>query len=209
MDVPPNVPPNIPLNVDNPTNDDFLIRPEREEDHAAIGDVHRTAFGEEVVATLADALRGAPAPLSPAGFVATATGSGGRVVGHVLLSASRLDAPSRLVDVLVLSPLGVRPEYQNRGLGTRLIRAALDAAAERGVPLVFLEGSPDYYARRGFERADTLGFRSPSLRIPPPAFQVARLPTYQNWMTGTLVCQETFWALDCVGLRDQHRDTTT
>jgi putative acetyltransferase len=54
----------------------------------------------------------------------------------------------------------------------------------------------------GDHRADELGFRSPSLRIPPPAFQVARLPGYETWMTGTLVYSETFWALDCVGLRD-------
>lgn len=155
------------------------------------------------MATLADALRTAPARLPAAGFVAVQAGPGGRVAGHVLLSASRLDAPSRIVDVLVLSPLGVLPEYQGRGLGTRLIRAALDAADERDVPLVFLEGSPTYYARRGFERADALGFRSPSLRIPPPAFQVARLSAYQSWMTGTLVYAETFWALDCVGLRDE------
>ena len=71
------------------------------------------------------------------------------------------------------------------------------------VPLVFLEGNPAYYGTRGFERADVLGFRSPSLRIPPPAFQVARLPGYETWMTGTLVYSETFWALDFVGLRQE------
>ena len=175
------------------------IRPERDEDHAAARDVHRRAFGEETVATLADALRAAPAPLPPLGFVAE--NSDGTVVGHVMLSASRLDAPSRLIDVLVLSPLGVLPQFHGQGIGTRLIRAALDAAEARDVPLVFLEGSPAYYAARGFERADELGFRAPSLRIPPPGFQVARLTAYQPWMTGTLVYSDTFWALDCVGLR--------
>ncbi|HWG25464.1 N-acetyltransferase [Actinospica sp.] len=177
----------------------FTIRPERAEDHASVRDVHRRAFGAESVATLADALRTSPATLAPSGLVAEA--ADGRVVGHVLLSASRLDAPERLVDVLVLSPLGVLPEFHRQGIGTRLVRAALDAADARGVPLVFLEGSPTYYAARGFERADEVGFRSPSLRIPPPAFQVARLSAYQPWMTGTLVYSDAFWALDCVGLR--------
>jgi putative acetyltransferase len=52
--------------------------------------------------------------------------------------------------VLVLSPLGVRPEHQRQGIGTRLIEEALNAAEATGAPLLFLEGSPGYYRRRGF-----------------------------------------------------------
>jgi putative acetyltransferase len=69
------------------------------------------------------------------------------------------------------------------------------------VPIVFLEGDPGFYGVRGFEPATPAGFRSPSLRIPEPAFQVARLSAYRPWMTGTLVYSEPFWAFDCVGLR--------
>ncbi|MCD0481854.1 N-acetyltransferase [Streptacidiphilus sp. ASG 303] len=178
-----------------------MIRPETSADHALIREVHARAFGDAVrVPGLVDALRTAPAALEPLSFVAV---HDGRVVGHVMLSAARLDAPRRIVDVLTLSPLGVLPEHQGRGVGTRLVGHALAAAAAAGAPLVFLEGSPDYYGPRGFERADAAGFRSPSLRIPPPAFQVARLPAYEPWMTGTFVYAETFWALDCVGLREE------
>ncbi|HEY3507423.1 MAG TPA: N-acetyltransferase [Actinocatenispora sp.] len=176
------------------------IRTEVDTDRAAVRAVHKAAFADDGrVADLADALRAAPAPLPPTGLVAT---DGTDVVGHVLLSASRLDAPRRLVDVLVLSPLGVRPDHRRRGLGTALVDRALAAADHAGVPLVFLEGDPGYYRRRGFDRADELGFRSPSLRIPAPAFQVARLSAYEPWMTGTMVYSDTFWAHDCVGLRE-------
>jgi putative acetyltransferase len=176
------------------------IRAEQERETEAIRALQTAAFGDDGrVGRLVDALRAAPAPLPPLSFVATVDG---QIAGHVMLSASRLDAPPRLVDVYVLSPLGVLPEFQRRGIGTRLIEHALAAAAERKVPLVFLEGNPAYYGTRGFERADELGFRSPSLRIPPPGFQVARMPAYESWMTGTLVYSETFWALDLVGLRE-------
>ncbi|WP_435603849.1 GNAT family N-acetyltransferase [Streptomyces sp. bgisy130] len=186
-------------------NTRLTIRQERSDDHPAVHALHLAAFeGEERVPALADALRSAGAPLAPVSFVATVDG---QVVGHVLLSAGRLDAPRQIVDVLVLSPLGVLPEFQDQGIGTRLIEHALAAADARQVPLVFLEGSPHYYAHRGFERADTLGFRSPSLRIPPPAFQVVRLAAHEPWMTGTLVYSDTFWALDCVGLRDTETST--
>ena len=68
-------------------------------------------------------------------------------------------------------------------------------------PAIFLEGSPGYYRRFGFEAAGSAGFRRPSLRIPEPAFQVRTFASYEPWMTGTLVYPEAFWELDCVGLR--------
>ncbi len=101
-----------------------------------------------------------------------------------------------------LSPLGVHPEHQRSGVGTALIARALAAADEQRAPLVFVEGSPAYYGRRGFAHASVAGFRRPSLRIPDPAFQVAKLSAYEPWMTGSFVYSEPFWALDCVGLRD-------
>jgi len=177
----------------------MLIRAERPDDVDAVRDVHRRAFGAERVVRLVDTLRSAPAALAPASLVATVDD---QVIGHVLLSTSRLDAPVRLVDVLVLSPLGVLPEHQGQGFGTALIEHALQAAEATGAPLLFLEGSPSYYGPRGFAEGGPLGFRKPSLRIPDAAFQVAPLHSYEPWMTGTLVYSEPFWALDCVGLRD-------
>lgn len=128
--------------------------------------------------------------------------SGGRVVGHVMFTRALLDAPRRLVDVQVLSPLAVLPEHQRQGIGSALIRHGLELMAALPVPLVFLEGPADYYARSGFTAAGGLGFRKPSLRIPEPAFQVFRLPGYEPWMTGTLVYPPAFWDHDAVGLRD-------
>jgi len=185
---------------------ELVIRPEQADDHEAVGDVHAQAFGDgERVPTLVATLRAAPASLAPSSLVATV---GERVVGHVMLSACRLDALPRLVDVVSLSPLGVLPEFQRQGIGTRLVAHALAEAESRGVPLVFLEGSPDYYGKRGFADATTLGFRPPTLRYPPGTFQVAKLSSYEDWMTGTFVYSDTFWALDCVGLREpaQPRD---
>lgn len=124
------------------------------------------------------------------------------LVGHVGLSRGWVDARRELVEVLVLSPLSVRPDRQGQGVGTALVTAALETAGDRGAPAVFLEGSPDYYGRRGFGSGSALGFDRPSTRIPDPGFQVALLASYQPWMVGRLIYPEAFWTTDTVGLRD-------
>lgn len=127
---------------------------------------------------------------------------GGEVTGYVALSRAWLDARERLVDVLVLSPLGVLPSHHGRGTGTTLLEAAVEAAEAWGSPLVFLEGSPDYYSARGWSIASAHGLERPSLRIPEGACQVVLLPTHEPWMTGRLVYPDIWWRLDLVGLRD-------
>lgn len=152
-----------------------------------------------VVADLVDDLRGAVAAGEGLSLLAEERDE---VVGHVMFTTSLLDAPRRLVPVQVLSPVGVLPDRQKEGIGTRLIRRGLEILADREAPVVFLEGPPAYYSRFGFEPGAAHGFRKPSLRIPDKAFQALRLPSYEPWMTGTLVYAETFWAHDAVGLRD-------
>jgi putative acetyltransferase len=175
----------------------LTIRSQRPGERAAVRDVIVSAFGEAVVADLAEALedRGRHG----VSYVAELDG---RLVGHVQLSWSWLDAPARLVDVLVLSPLSVVPDRQRQGIGGMLVDHALTGARQHGAPLLFLEGDPRYYGRFGFRAAGDHGFTAPSVRIPAAAFQVVKMTPYETWMTGALVYAEPFWSLDCVGLRD-------
>lgn len=101
-----------------------------------------------------------------------------------------LDAPRRLIDGQVLSPVGVLPEHQRQGVGSVLIRAGLEVMIKRRVPVVFLEGDPGYYSRFGFQAGGPQGFRKPSLRVPDAVFQAIRLAGHEPWMPGTLVYAE-------------------
>ena len=175
------------------------IRPAQAEDRPAVRRVVEAAFGDEgsTVAALVDALHASDRV--QVGLVAEVDGA---VVGHVQLNRSWLDARQALVDVLVLSPLSVDLAHQRQGIGTALVDAAIGAATAARAPALFLEGAPDYYSARGFDRASSHGFVRPSVRIPDPAFQVVVLEAHEEWMTGALVYCDAFWALDCVGLRD-------
>ncbi len=103
------------------------LREELPDDKESVREIHLRAFGDHglVVADLVDTLRDTITPKDGLSLVA---GHDGQIVGHVMFTRSLLDAPRRLVEVHVLSPLAVMPGYQKRGIGrrdlTRLRRSA-------------------------------------------------------------------------------------
>ena len=80
----------------------------------------------------------------------------GEIAGHVLLS--RMEAPFR---ALALAPVSVAPARQRRGIGSALIRSAVERAREEGWEAIIVLGEPGYYGRFGFDAAEAAGFTSP------------------------------------------------
>ncbi len=175
----------------------LVIRPEDTGDVAAIRGLVVAAFGDEDVAALLDDLRSSAAWLGLS-FVAELDEE---IVGHVAYTRAWVDDPAELVEVLVLSPLSIRPDHASKGIGTALVMESIEALAGRAEPLMFLEGDPGFYSRLGFVPAEPLGFRPPSPRIPARAFQVRPLPGRPGRITGALVYPDVWWRHDAVGLR--------
>jgi len=124
-------------------------------DAGAVRQVHLKAFaGREDEARLVQALHAADA--APVSLVAV-DGASGSVVGHVLFSLVEVDNGESSLRMLGLAPVGVLPEYQGQGIGSRLIREGLEACREAGYDAVVLLGEPGYYSRFGFERASGHG----------------------------------------------------
>ncbi|MEU4604885.1 N-acetyltransferase [Kribbella sp. NPDC023972] len=100
------------------------LREELASDRQAVRDVHLRAFGDHglVVADLVDTLREIITPENGLSLVAERDR---QIVGHVMFTRSLLDAPRRQVDVQVLSPLAVMPEFHKRGIGSALVRHGL------------------------------------------------------------------------------------
>jgi putative acetyltransferase len=176
------------------------LRDARPDDHPAIDRLVADAFGADrpEVLRLVAALR-AVLPARP-GLELVAE-EDGAVVGHAMWSVAWIDAPERLVEAQVLSPLSVAPRRQRTGIGSALVEAGTERLSARGASAVLLEGDPAYYARFGFEGAEGLGVLRPSVRIPEVAFQIRTLRAFEPWMRGALVYPDAFWQTDTVGLR--------
>jgi putative acetyltransferase len=163
---------------------DLTIRPELPGDYAAVDCVVRAAFSRhpDEVALLVERIR-ASAHYVPDLAVIAEDDSG--VTGHVMLSFVQIEGGSR-PELLVLTPMSVRPDRQRIGVGSSLIRDVLGRAEAAGEPAVLVEGIPAYYPRFGFERASALGFAPAHASIPDDAFMVKRLAGFTAGLAGNV-----------------------
>jgi putative acetyltransferase len=155
----------------------MIVRPERPFDFDAIDDVVLRAFDDESTVRLVHRIRENDGYVPQFSLVAD---DESEVVGHIMLSYISL-GPRR---VLQLSPLAVKPERQNQGIGDALSRDALMRADEALEPLVLVLGHPTYYPRFGFESARAYGLEPPDDSITDPPWMVKRLANYDPTLTG-------------------------
>ncbi len=137
---------------------DLTIRAEQEEDYLRITEVNDLAFAGPGEGQLIEKLRHTPNFLPELSLVVEV---GGVLVGHILFSVAAIVTETERVPTLALAPMSVMPEWQKKGIGSRLVREGLDRAKELGHFSVIVLGHADYYPRFGFQPASRWGVRSP------------------------------------------------
>ena len=114
-----------------------------------IHSVHWSTFAEgerEIVARLAVNLLSEETTPQTISWVAETEGI---VVGHVAFSPVTIDNNVNFQGY-ILAPLGVKPDYQKRRIGSKLIISGMQQLSRIGVDIVFVYGDPKYYSRFGF-----------------------------------------------------------
>jgi len=144
-----------------------MIRDERSADAAAIRAVLEAAFPQSVEADLVDKLR-----LACAERVSLVAVEDDRVVGHILFTPATIERPEGPLVGYGLAPMAVLPEFQNRGIGSALVRAGIERLRRSRCPFVIVVGHAEYYPRFGFVRASTHGVRCQWDGVPDDAFMV-------------------------------------
>jgi putative acetyltransferase len=159
------------------------FRDESPRDWEAVYQVVSSAFGQSAEAELIEVLRKAGD-----GVISVVADEDGQIVGHVLLS--RMDAP---FPALALAPLSVVPTRQRSGIGSALVKRAVNSAHSKGWAAIFVLGDPNYYERFGFDREAAAGFTSP---YAGRNFMVLSLSPALPVATGELRQAPAFAALD-------------
>jgi putative acetyltransferase len=129
------------------------IQPATADDLHAIHQVHVQAFGgREQEAHLVDLLhaaqKGGPS------LIATLDR---KIVAHIVFSPATIEPARDNFKVTALGPIAVLPAHQRRGIGSRLIRAGIEACIEDQYDAVVVLGNPNLYSRFGFRPAMSYG----------------------------------------------------
>lgn len=144
------------------------IRPEEPQHRNAVHHLNLAAFENGPEAGLVDALRS-----SCEEYLAFVAVEDGVVVGHILFTPVTVEGSDAAG--MGLAPMAVLPAHQRKGIGSRLVRHALDHLRQSGCPFVIVLGHPEYYPRFGFEPASRYGLVSQWEGVPDAAFMVAVL----------------------------------
>lgn len=124
-----------------------------------IMEVERLAFGYDKEAKLTVALL---ADTTGEPMVSLLAFYNDEPVGHILFTRVCFSGQEQQPMMHILAPLAVKPDYQRKGIGGRLIKAGLEILREKGSTLVFVLGHKDYYPAYGFiPDAERLGYPAP------------------------------------------------
>ena len=99
----------------------------------------------------------------------------GNIVGYILLSKikilSQINNPK---GSLALAPVAVLPQYQNQGIGGRLIATAHEKAKNLGFDSVIVLGHESFYPKFGYVTAENFNIKSP-FDVPSKNFMAIEL----------------------------------
>lgn len=110
----------------------------------------------------------------------------GRLIGHILFTPNKIISESSVFNSLTLAPVSVLPEFQNQGIGSKLIREGHRIAKTLGFTSCFVLGHADYYPRFGYHPAAKWGIPPPH-GAPSEAFMAVELvPGALTGVSGTM-----------------------
>ena len=134
---------------------EITLRLEEEKDYRIVENLTREAFWNNHVPgcdehLLIHNLRKSRDFIKELDFVAVLNGT---IIGNIVYMKSKVLNNDIEHTVLTFGPLSVLPEYQNKGIGSKLINHTITLSKEMGYKAIIIYGDPEYYKRFGFRES--------------------------------------------------------
>lgn len=140
-----------------------MIRQETKEDYPVVFKLIEEAFKNQIYSDhteqfLVERLRKTTSFIPELSLVAVYDA---QIVGHILLTRIKIHNSENSFDSLALAPVSVLPQYQGKGIGSKLICTAHQVAKNLDHKSIVLLGHDAYYPKFGYQKAHTFGITLP------------------------------------------------
>ncbi len=163
---------------------EIKLRSEEEDDYRQVEEVTREAFWNVHFPgcdehLLIHNLREKKQFIKTLDFVAT---HGHKIVGNIVYVETKITSDNgEEHQVLTFGPLSVLPEYQKKGIGSKLINHTVQLARTSGYQAILIYGDPDYYKNFGFKASKEYKITNREKKYPAA---LLALELYPNALTG-------------------------
>lgn len=142
---------------------EITLRQENKNDFQSVFQLIEKAFEKEEYSDhkeqfLVERLRKSDAFIPELSIVAELDG---KIVGHILFTKLKIKNDLNSFESLALAPVSVLPEFQEKGIGSKLILYGHEIAKDLGYKSVILLGHQDYYPRFGYEVCEKYNIKMP------------------------------------------------
>jgi predicted N-acetyltransferase YhbS len=105
-------------------------------------------------------------------------------VGNIVYAQATVVGNGVAHTVLTFGPVSVLPEYQNKGIGGKLINHTITLAKETGYKCIIIYGDPEYYKRFGFKASKEYGITNRDKKYPAALLVLELYPGALNGVEG-------------------------
>jgi putative acetyltransferase len=139
--------------------EDIIIRETTTDDINEIVRINKLAFGSDVEANLVLDLLDDETAKPLLSLLAI---DKNEAVGHILFTRVFFANSENQPLMYILAPMSVKPEHQQKGVGSTMVKKGIEILKTRGAEMVFVLGHEKYYPKYGFKPdAGKLGFEAP------------------------------------------------
>ena len=165
---------------------DIVLRLEEEKDFTTVEDLTREAFWDVYCPgadehLLVHNLRKTNEFIKELDFVAL---NNNKIVGNIMYANSTIKNIDLEYTILTFGPLSVLPEYQNNGIGGKLINHTIKISKKMGYKGIIIYGDPEYYKRFGFKISKDYKITNKDRKYPAALLVLELYPNALNGIEG-------------------------
>jgi len=165
---------------------DIELRLEEEKDYFIVENITREAFWNHHVPgcdehLLIRNLRKTNEFIKELDFVAI---NNNKIIGNIVYVKAKIINNDMEYTVLTFGPISVLPEYQNNGIGSKLINHTVKLSKEMGYKGIIIYGDPEYYKRFGFKESKQYKITNKDKKYPAALLVLELYPNALNGIEG-------------------------